>query len=265
MKRIWQEKLSQKKLGNENMSRKHTYLWCLMNTESGGLVEGLSFDEVRAALTLCEVEHLPHWYAWREDWSHWRAVIEVVGLDEPIHRKMVRPPPTPPNISGPDGLKLVSVKAPETQTVTVSTQHSRRKSPRKSRGKSQAKENAKQMIQSSHKEPDKELGKESGKEQSNRRYKRYKKGFELVIESDGQSFQTQTVDLSIGGILLQDSVPEWVVGYFTVRIVRSDISQQVELTCCLVENQSPGQRRRLELVPLADTSDEERLEEWFAA
>lgn len=87
----------------------------------------------------------------------------------------------------------------------------------------------------------------------------------MVLGENGQEFKTHTRDVSVGGMSFVDSLPEWVVGYFAVRISKPNSKQQIELMCCLVENQKPGQRYRVAFLPLENSSDEKSLEIWLAA
>lgn len=55
------------------------------------------------------------------------------------------------------------------------------------------------------------------------------------IEGQVKKFDSQTVDLSEGGIYFKDVIPDWVSGYFIVSINYNNKSYQI--MCALVEDQ----------------------------
>jgi hypothetical protein len=63
---------------------------------------------------------------------------------------------------------------------------------------------------------------------------------DIIIEGQSQVFKTVSHDLSEGGIYLKDTIPDWVSGYFIVKIV--DKTEVLQLICCLVEDQKVKQR-----------------------
>lgn len=96
-------------------------------------------------------------------------------------------------------------------------------------------------------------------------HKRYSRRLPIEIECDGQVFSTYSVDVSVGGIFLEEPLPRWVSGYSKVRIRNERSRQVVELTCYIVENQKPKQRFRIALLPLKNRKDEDHLETWIKA
>lgn len=62
----------------------------------------------------------------------------------------------------------------------------------------------------------------------------------IVLEGQSQQFKSTTIDLSEGGIYLKDVIPDWISGYFVVRII--DQKEILQLICCLVEDQKIRQR-----------------------
>jgi len=58
---------------------------------------------------------------------------------------------------------------------------------------------------------------------------------EACIDGHSQKFTSKTVDLSEGGIYFKDIIPDWVSGYFIVRIDYNNTSYQI--MCSLVEDQ----------------------------
>jgi hypothetical protein len=96
--------------------------------------------------------------------------------------------------------------------------------------------------------------------------KRYKKRYSVRIQIDGKVFNTNTRDISVGGLNVEDQMPDWVCGYFKVRIIKPNVKQQIELQCCLIENEDLNEfRHRLMILPLQNPTDEQNLEKWIAA
>lgn len=96
-----------------------------------------------------------------------------------------------------------------------------------------------------------------------RNFERYDKRLEVKIFSDGKVFQTFSKDISVGGLLLETPLPDWIFGYFKVRLSRVESKKRLELTACLVENQDPHARLRLAFLPLQNKKDETLFEQWI--
>ena len=62
----------------------------------------------------------------------------------------------------------------------------------------------------------------------------------VSIENHTQSFKTETIDISEGGLHLKDVIPDWVSGYFIVKVYSGN--QVAQLMCSLVEDQKVKQR-----------------------
>lgn len=180
-----------------------------------------------------EVEY---WYAWKEDWPDWRPANEVDGLTEMIFRALhVSPPPAP--------------KGTEESSIKIED--------------SGVKRNAENNLF-----PQSDSGSIdfTGSEFVLRAKKRFNKRFAItVVGPSGQIFKTFTRDISVGGIFFEHSLPDWAAGYFKVRISKPNTKQKIELTCCLVENQTPGEHYRVAILPLESIQDEKNLEAWFQA
>ena len=216
------------------------HLWCLYEKRSQKVVNGLLFDEARAIVSSIDVAFILDWYAWREDWPDWKPVSEVEGLSEPIYRQMsVSPPPAPSNTSTASRLKSVPNNNIQSDLDFESNKF-------------------KQQDSSSYKS--------SFSNFILRNKKRYKKRMPVaIIGSEEQIFRTFTVDVSVGGLLLETKLPNWVTGYFKVRLGKEQTKQQVELMCCLAENQNPDERYRVVILPLTSAKDEKDLENWLVA
>lgn len=63
----------------------------------------------------------------------------------------------------------------------------------------------------------------------------------VLVGSNNKEFVTKTIDLSEGGLYFQDTIPNWVAGYFLVVI-----SDKYQLMCSLVEDQK--EKKRVQIV-----------------
>ena len=208
------------------MSERRPHLWCLFNKASNQLISGLLFDEARAFISNVEAGHIEEWFAWKEEWPDWKPVTEVDGLSEMIFRVMNVAPPPPPRETGEPSIKKVM----ETDFF-----------PQVKSGFSKS-----EFILRSQ--------------------KRFNKRMQVTITGEnGEIFESFTRDVSVGGLFLEDSLPDWVAGYFKVRVSKPNSKQQIELTCCLIENQALDERYRVAILPMAKPGDEKNLEHWFSA
>ncbi|MCM2353923.1 MAG: PilZ domain-containing protein [Pseudobdellovibrio sp.] len=73
-----------------------------------------------------------------------------------------------------------------------------------------------------------------------RLHDRIEKQFTATVLGQTNNFDTTTIDLSEGGIQFNDIIPDWVSGYFIVRI--ADAGQIYQVMCSLVEDQKEKKR-----------------------
>ena len=230
--------------------KRKPHLWCLYGINEQRLIEGLLFDEARAIISSLSSAQLVNWLVWREDWPDWRNVNEVEGLTEMIFRNlMAAPPPVPTTSSmvgapdefqdniGPQGLETG-------QTGTFSEDIKLTDS----------------LIQLKPSENETQSG-----QFVVRKNRRFKKRYEISIIVNDKTFDTHCMDISVGGILLEEPLPNWVQGQFKVRIRKPNRKQQIELTACVIEGQEPGEVNRVGILPLQSGDDEKNLETWLAA
>jgi hypothetical protein len=92
-----------------------------------------------------------------------------------------------------------------------------------------------------------------------RKFPRYGIEIPVTILSGANQFKTFTLDVSLGGICLRETIPDWVAGYCSM-ILHIEGVQDIELLCTVVEDQRIGQKTRMELVP---STQLDRLKEWL--
>lgn len=225
------------------MTQRKLHLWCLIDARTKKMVEGLLFDEARAVVSSIDSEALEFWFAWRDDWADWRRVNEIEGLTEMIFRQSDVAPPAAPSIDagttnynvGPQGLARLPDEV-EAAEISINT-----------------------------KTKTKIMGETTNAEFTVRTKRRFKKRYQISVEIDGQSFSSFSRDISVGGINLEDPVPDWVQGFFKVRIGKPNSKKQIELRCSLIRKEGEEDRHRIKILPLQNVEDEKQLEAWIAA
>lgn len=219
------------------MVEKKPLLWCLFHKPAGRTIKGLLFDEARAYISNLDQSELQDWFVWKEDWPDWRPVHEVDGITETIFRMLQVSPPPPPR-----GASEKSIEIPEPSIRKII-------------------ENNSNHLQQS----DGPFTVSDG-EFIIRSKKRFFKRYEISIEGPQKKiFRTYSRDISVGGISFEESLPDWVTGYFKVRIAKPNSKQKIELMCCLVENQNSEKRFRVAILPLESVKDEKDFEHWLSA
>ena len=82
----------------------------------------------------------------------------------------------------------------------------------------------------------------------------------VILEGQKRSFESVTVDISEGGIFFKDAIPEWVSGYFMVRVFEGPHAHQV--ICSLVEDQRVKQR--VQIVSEESDAHYVKYKDWLA-
>ncbi len=214
------------------MAERRPNLWCLFCKADSRMLSGLLFDEARALISNLDAAQLENWFAWKDEWPDWRPVNQIEGITEMIYRVMpVMPPPAP------KGTEETSLQA---------------EAP---------------ISQSSFRQITAEISDALAvaTEFVVRDKKRFKKRMQVTIISGTKVFRTYTRDISVGGMNIEECLPDWVNGNFKVRIAKPNSKQQIELMCCLIKGQAVDERYRLAILPLQSVDDERNLELWIAA
>ena len=82
----------------------------------------------------------------------------------------------------------------------------------------------------------------------------------VIIEGQSKSFESVTVDISEGGIFFKDTIPEWVSGYFIVRVF--DGARSYQVICSMVEDQKVKQR--VQIVSEESDAHYVKYKDWLA-
>jgi hypothetical protein len=217
------------------------------------MIQGLRAEEIRAFVMTQPNQELNDWLVWQEGWDLWKPLLEMDDLLTPISR----------TVRG----SIPSVEVSRSQTMTDSQILNRDQAVMERQFKditaSDINLNSELDIEVlGSKPPKKSLLRHFVK----RNFKRYKKQLKIQIKgTDGQVFSSTTIDISVGGIHIAEPLPTWVVGYNQVKIIDPIRKQAIEVTCSVVEDQAPGQRVRLEILPLQIKQEEVHFDKWLAA
>lgn len=92
-----------------------------------------------------------------------------------------------------------------------------------------------------------------------RLHDRYEVQYKAVIEGHNQQFESETVNVSEGGIYFSAVIPDWVSGYFIVKIYTGN--QYYQLICSLVEDQKV--RHRVQIMSEENDPNYLRYKDWL--
>jgi hypothetical protein len=209
----------------------NSQLWCCFNKIDQRRFEGLSFDEVRALAMAVDVFRRHEWLLWREDWPDWKGLAELIDELPTIDRDVKTFPPDLPQFTEVSSGVLSGAAVPAPDSVI--------------------------HLESSI------SGLTASGQFIIRKAQRFKKRLEITILVGDKAFVTHSRDISVGGVYVEDVIPDWIRGSFKIRIRRPNIKQQIELAACLVENQPAHDRVRISILPLQNSHDEKKLEGWL--
>lgn len=207
-------------------------LWFVFDLSRGRLWSCLSTDEVKILVSFVTEAQKKSLLVWKEGWTEWQSVAQAQEIQGGVKRPISTAPPTIQShyLENKKWESEISV-----DTVTKS--------------------------QSSI-----EVTKDSSIHDFQQRDSaRFRRRLAVVIEVNGMSFRTHTKNISVGGALLENPLPDWVVGYCTIKLKRLDSGDEKELTFSVVENQPPDQRVRIQFSNMTDLGLLAELEDWLDA
>ncbi|OQW46860.1 MAG: hypothetical protein A4S09_02835 [Proteobacteria bacterium SG_bin7] len=219
-------------------------LWVFYNIQKDAFYHGLSFQEARAIVKVFSLEERAQWFVWKEGWTQWKkmsAAGELLVTTSTVLRVM-EPPVLPKNLmqhtptptkSKSEIFIIDDINDEATLHKTVTQEFI-----------ADVKEDGDDAPQKSLEVPENFVV---------RKDQRVIVEIDVDIISQGQKFHTRTIDISVSGLQVKDSIPVWLAGYCTLILHRPDSKQQLEFVCSIVENQDPTQKKRLEIHPSKDT------------
>jgi len=226
------------------------------------MLRGLTTNEVRAVATsLAHMEKI-HWLVWKEHWELWKSLPDVEELMAPMNR--------PIRVKIPDVTDYQSVNDLDDSHPSVNRETL--SSLGKPNGYAKTTKRIGDITMTDA-EMDLDLevfdassSKSRQKDFIARNFNRYKRSLKVVIQGPGeQVFETTTLDVSVGGLLLKDSLPGWAIGRLQVRLIDKAKRQAIEVSCQVLDGQVAGQRFRMSILPLRRTEEEAHFDKWLRA
>lgn len=88
---------------------------------------------------------------------------------------------------------------------------------------------------------------------------RYSVELPITIETSGKVFDSATIDISEGGFYIKDFIPDWIAGYFLVKI--KGFKNTFQIMCSIVENQKS--RHRIQIVSEDSDPNYQMYRQWL--
>jgi hypothetical protein len=96
-----------------------------------------------------------------------------------------------------------------------------------------------------------------------RKHERLNREFPVEIEANGKIFKTITKNISPGGMSIKDELPEWVIGYFSIKIFQPNINESLIHTGWAIETSI--KRFHIAFLPFKHADGEEKFNHWLKA
>lgn len=198
--------------------------WSLYNDTTGRQIDGLSFDQARDLCRSIPEAQREQWLAWHEGLADWAAIVSFAKLFA-SGRKTAATPPTP----APKPAAKVSESSAQTSVRGFELQ------------------------------VDDHLTIEIGPEKTldHRFNKRFEKCYTVSVNHQGRTFQSQTLNISLGGMQLKNAVPEGLGMQFTATLTRRD-GHSMQMQCARL----PGPARTVTRLKFIDP-DDTNLRAWL--
>ncbi|MCB0391577.1 MAG: PilZ domain-containing protein [Bdellovibrionales bacterium] len=97
-----------------------------------------------------------------------------------------------------------------------------------------------------------------------RKYKRLNRQYPVELEVKGNVFKTISSDISVGGMQVKDELPEWIEGYFSIKIFQPMLEQSLVHTGWVIESEKK-KRTHIAFLPFKKKETEAQFEEWIKA
>lgn len=191
------------------MRRKEFY-WSLFNSAEKNKLDDLRTDQVEAIFAALPKSHHSQWLIWKDGFQNWKPFNEFPKLLEGLRNQKpgseIQPPPVPTK-----------------------------------------------DIEEIERETEKKLQTELGnlslvgdKKKGVDRHNRYSEKFKVkVLGPSGQVFKSVTENVSLNGLHLRDSLPDWVTKYFTLEL--SYANHSISLLCSGVKEKDDQGMHRLRI------------------
>ena len=237
------------------MSQNDT-VWYVSNVMTRFQSGKLDLDGARALIAKAPPSELQYWLAWQPGWPAWLPVKDVATLLPaadlpPPLPPMPMPPPVPQAAPArPQALEakvapaaVVATSAPVAAPVKEAPVVAQAPQPQPQQPKPQPKPQpkAENFV-------------------DRRKHKRYDIRFRVIIRNDGLTFRTFTKDISLGGVSLENPIPEAIFGQSCQIFIASlDLRENIRF------NLGPTGRNDLRFFSFSniDPKFREKLDEWL--
>lgn len=96
-----------------------------------------------------------------------------------------------------------------------------------------------------------------------RKHERLNREYPVEIEASGKIFKTMTKNISPGGMSIKDELPDWVTGYFSVKLFQPNINESIVHTGWAVETSI--KRFHVAFLPFKHADGEDKFNNWLKA
>ncbi len=238
------------------MGKNLNTVWALAHKTNGKKIYGVTLQELHTCHELLSPAERSHWLVWQHQWDSWHA-FETMEFSE---REEIAMPEEPPTVN-----QVLNEEAEDEELVGQVMRDVRDELPPLPDDDGVLKAPKLNLNIKVDDHDDIVANNSANVNFTPRKYKRHFKHFKVEINIDGNVFETETENISVGGLKLKEPLPFWVVGYFTAKFTHPKQEQAVEHTCSVVDNQAPDKRTRLEFAPFKKKETEEQLEDWIMA
>jgi hypothetical protein len=171
--------------------------WMFCNSETSFQSEEMSFEKAIEFAKKIPAADREAWFAWQTGWEDWKAVLDIEQFKDHV-RNVSKPPPLPPprhQAATPE--PVTQVKAPEPVAKKPVDPIILGPPPAGSPSTPPPLATAEQKLSTAL---------VSGSER--RRHPRYDIRFRVIIRNETLTFRTFTKDISMGGLSLENPIPE---------------------------------------------------------
>lgn len=195
--------------------RRREYYWSLYHKTERNQLDDLRTDQVEAIYAALPKAHRKEWLIWRESFQGWKAFEDFPEYIKAL-RNMKDPTaaPKPPQVNSDE----------RTDRTRVSTSLSPSSKDRTVVAKFSAED---EVVNLSLQEDGLDT----------RDHMRFDKKFDIRLSYGKKFFASQTVDISLKGMLIKDPLPSGLPPFFSIEI---KTSQGVVPVICSVVTPSPG-------------------------
>ena len=173
-------------MSNSDSNSESNKTWSLFQQPDEHRVDLLSLDEVKLILKSIPASRMNLWLARDQEASEWKSLYEFAELGLP-----------PRSAAGPSvAPQIKSTGAASTMKLN-------------------------EMATEDHEFfDDFTLEIDHAAVEDRRSSRRYNKAYSVLLEGGDQDFQTQTVDISLSGLYIEDPIPSWAGNVFELRLTR---------------------------------------------